>query len=46
MPGAKAEARKIISFNGMDILQVEDRNINGYWVSSDGVHLIKQLGVL
>ncbi|WP_018932947.1 ester cyclase [Gracilibacillus lacisalsi] len=45
MPGAKAEVGKIISFNGMDIMQVEDGKIKGYWVSSDGVHLMEQLGV-
>ncbi|MGN8646555.1 ester cyclase [Gracilibacillus sp. HCP3S3_G5_1] len=45
MPAAKAEVGKIISFNGMDIMQVEDGKIKGYWVSSDGVHLMEQLEV-
>lgn len=45
MPGATAEEGKIMSFNGMDILQIEDGKITDYWVSSDGVHLMEQLGV-
>ena len=45
MQGAKAEAGKRMSFHGMDIFLVEDGKIRDYWVSSDGVHLMEQLGV-
>lgn len=43
MPGAKAEKGKQISFSGTDIFRVEDGKIKEYWVSSDGIHLMKQL---
>ncbi|RIU92051.1 ester cyclase [Oceanobacillus picturae] len=46
MQGAKAEIGEKMSFNGMDILFVEDGLIKDYWVSSDGVSLMEQLGIL
>lgn len=46
MPGAKAETGKVISFDGMDIFLLEEGKIKDYWVSSDGVHFMQQLGML
>lgn len=45
MQSAKAEIGEKMSFNGMDILFVKDGLIKNYWVSSDGVHLMEQLGM-
>ncbi|MFD2925273.1 ester cyclase [Halobacillus naozhouensis] len=45
MPGAKAEMGKKISFNGTDIFLVQEGKIKDYWVSSDGIYLMEQLGV-
>lgn len=45
MPGATAKIGEKMSFNGMDILFVKDGLIRDYWVSSDGVHLMEQLGM-
>lgn len=45
MPGAKAEAGKVIAFHGTDIFLVEEGKIKAYWVSSDGIHLMEQLGM-
>lgn len=45
MPDAKAETGKIMGFSGMDILQIKDGKIKSYWVSSDGIHLMEQLGI-
>ena len=45
MRGAKAEVGEKVSFNGMDILFVKDGKIMDYWVSSDGIHLMEQLGL-
>jgi hypothetical protein len=38
-PGAK------VTFGGIDIWRVEDERITEYWMSSDGLHLMGQLGV-
>nr|WP_246516696.1 ester cyclase [Salicibibacter cibarius] len=43
MPDAKAEVGEIMSFNGMDILEIENGKIKSYWVSSNGVYLMEQL---
>lgn len=45
MPGAKAEAGKEVSFCGTDIFLIERGRIQAYWISSDGVHLMEQLGL-
>ncbi|SFA94665.1 SnoaL-like polyketide cyclase [Lentibacillus halodurans] len=45
MPGAQAESGKKISFYGMDLFLIEDGKIQEYWVSSDGVDLMGQLGI-
>lgn len=45
MPGATAKAGKRISFYGMDMMLVKEGKIKEYWVSSDGIHLMEQLGV-
>ncbi|WP_130859948.1 ester cyclase [Gracilibacillus phocaeensis] len=46
MPGAQAKAGKVIAFQGMDIFFLEDGKIKDYWVSSDGVHFMQQMGML
>ncbi|MFZ4452526.1 ester cyclase [Salibacterium aidingense] len=43
MPGAKAETGKIVRFHGMDMFWLEEGRIREYWVSSDGIDLMKQL---
>jgi len=45
MPGAKAKIGEKINFKGMDIFRVENGKIQEYWVSSDGIHLMEQLGM-
>lgn len=45
IPGATAAPGTRISFGGIDIWHVEDGKIVEYWVSSDGLHLMAQLGV-
>ncbi|MFS0726961.1 ester cyclase [Paenibacillus sp. 1P07SE] len=45
MSGAKAEAGKVMSFGGTDLFLIEDGLFKAYWVSSDGLHLMEQLGV-
>ncbi|MFA1822467.1 ester cyclase [Virgibacillus oceani] len=45
MPGAKAEVGKKMNFNGTDIFLVKDGKIIDYWATSDGVYLLKQLGM-
>jgi|SRR5687768_12557773 predicted ester cyclase len=44
LPGATAEPGTEVSFGGIDIWRVEDGKIAEYWVSSDGLHLMAQLG--
>ena len=46
MPGATAPAGTEVMFGGMDILRVEDGRFAEYWVSSDGLSLMEQLGAL
>jgi predicted ester cyclase len=46
LPGAKAQIGTQIAFNGIDILRIADDNIVEYWVSSDGMYLMQQLGVI
>lgn len=46
MPGATAEPGTEVVFSGIDILRVESGRFVEYWVCSDGVHLMAQLGLL
>lgn len=45
MPGATAEPGTPISFGGIDVWHLEDGKVVEYWVASDGLHLMTQLGV-
>jgi predicted ester cyclase len=45
-PGATALVGTSIAFNGIDLLRIANGNIVEYWVSSDGMYLMQQLGVL
>jgi predicted ester cyclase len=38
-------ADKLI-FSGMDIMRIENGRVAEYWVSSDGLYLMAQLGAL
>lgn len=44
MPGATASPGAPITFRGIDIWRLEDGKVAEYWVSSDGLHLMAQLG--
>jgi predicted ester cyclase len=46
IPGATAADGTAIEFRGNDIWRIENGQIAEYWVSSDGIHLMTQLGVL
>lgn len=46
IPGATAPAGTTITFGGIDILYIKSGKIKEYWVSSDGLHLMHQLGVI
>ncbi len=46
IPGATAPAGTPISFGGNDLLRVEAGKLVEYWVSSDGLYLMAQLGVI
>lgn len=45
IPGAKAEKGKEMMFHGMDIFLIKDNLIQEYWVSSDGLDLMQQMGM-
>ncbi|GAB2575161.1 ester cyclase [Gracilibacillus alcaliphilus] len=45
MDGATAEIGKKVQFSGMDIFLVKDGQLHEYWVSSDGIDLLSQLGI-
>lgn len=45
MPVAQADPEKKMSFHGMDIFRVENGKVKDYWVSSDGMDLMEQLGI-
>lgn len=45
MPGATAEPGTAIVFRGIDVWRVENGRVVEYRVSSDGLHLMAQLGV-
>lgn len=46
LPGATAEPGTRIEFSGTDVLRVRDGLLAEYWVSSDGMHLMSQLGAM
>ena len=46
MPGATAPEGTAVNFGGIDIMRVENGRLAEYWVSSDGVALMQQLGAL
>ena len=45
IPGATVAPGTRVSFGGVDIWRIENGKIAEYWVSSDGLHLMAQLGV-
>jgi predicted ester cyclase len=45
IPGATAPPGTQVAFSGIDLFRVEDGRFAEYWVSSDGAHLMAQLGV-
>lgn len=45
MPGATAEPGIPITFRGIDVWQLDGGQVAEYWVASDGLHLMAQLGV-
>jgi predicted ester cyclase len=45
-PGAAVSPGTPINFGGIDIMRIENGKIAEYWVSSDGVYLMAQLGAL
>jgi predicted ester cyclase len=46
IPGASAPAGTEVAFGGTDILLVRDGHLAEYWVSSDGLSLMQQLGAI
>jgi predicted ester cyclase len=46
MPGATAPEGTEVTFGGIDIMRVADGRLAEYWVSSDGISLMQQLGAL
>lgn len=47
IPGSAPEAvGRDVAFEGMDLLRVEGDRIVEYWVSSDTLHLLQQIGVI
>jgi predicted ester cyclase len=46
MPGAAAAAGTPVRFGGIDLLRARDGRFAEYWVSSDGLELMAQLGAL
>ena len=46
MPGATAPPGTEVTFGGIDIMRIEDGRFAEYWVSSDGIALMAQLGAL
>jgi predicted ester cyclase len=45
LPGATSPVGTQIAFNGIDLLRIANAKIVEYWVSSDGMYLMQQLGV-
>jgi predicted ester cyclase len=46
LPGATAAAGTPVAFGGIDLLRAGDDRFAEYWVSSDGLQLMAQLGAL
>jgi predicted ester cyclase len=46
IPGATAAAGTPVAFGGIDLLRARDGRFAEYWVSSDGLQLMAQLGAL
>ena len=46
LPGATAPAGTPVAFGGIDLLRARDGRFAEYWVSSDGLQLMAQLGAL
>jgi predicted ester cyclase len=46
IPGATAPAGTPVAFGGIDLFRVRDGRFAEYWVSSDGLELMAQLGAL
>jgi predicted ester cyclase len=46
MPGATAPAGTRVKFSGTDLLRIESKKFVEYWVSSDSLHLMQQLGAV
>jgi predicted ester cyclase len=46
IPGASAPPGTPVAFGGMDLLRARDGRFAEYWVSSDGLALMAQLGAL
>lgn len=44
IPGARADAGTAVAFDGTDVLRLRDGRFCEYWVSSDGLSLMQQLG--
>jgi hypothetical protein len=44
LPATPAPAGTRVTFSGIDMLRVEKSKFVEYWVSSDGLHLMQQLG--
>lgn len=45
LPGATAPVGTAVEFGGSDVVRVADGRFAEYWVSSDGLSLLEQLGV-
>ena len=46
LPGATAPAGTPVAFGGIDLLRAHEGRFCEYWVSSDGLQLMAQLGAL
>jgi len=46
IPGATVPEGTEVAFGGIDIMRVRDGRLAEYWVSSDGLALMQQLGAL
>ena len=46
LPGATAPAGTPVTFGGNDLLRIVAGKVAEYWVSSDGLYLMAQLGVI
>lgn len=44
LPGATAPPGSPITFRGIDVWRLENGKVVEYWVASDGLHLMAQLG--